>query len=328
MTQKTRTVNMNNIRVKGTLTFATNHLDFPMYPEVGETALVRGALYIYTKLDGIKTWYQLTEKRDTYFHIQNYNERKWIINHNFRTDANSFFVYVEDNLTTNYDVTYKDDNRIELSFNELVKGSVTVFKYPEINTLDITADSAHIKKNFKWSTGFSTISKFPHPYLHNGMVTVAKDTGLLYYSDGRKWKKIITESNTDELKSNVVDQIRHLFNSIDYKTIQNTPDLKTLKVDWKYLQNKPELGTKNYKELNNTPKLIYSRMQKVETQSRLKYTFVDNMGKNLFINSSWIQVFTDGKLVCPTKYILLNEYEIQFTNGQELNSEIQIVTIG
>ena len=119
MTQKTRTLNMQNVRVKGTLTFATNHLNFPMYPEVGETALVRGALYIYTKLDGIKTWYQLTEKRDTYFHIQNNNERKWIINHNFGTDANSFFVYIEDSLTTNYDVTYKDDNRIELTFREL-----------------------------------------------------------------------------------------------------------------------------------------------------------------------------------------------------------------
>jgi archaellum component FlaG (FlaF/FlaG flagellin family) len=60
----------------------------------------------------------------------------------------------------------------------------------------------------------------------------------------------------------------------------------------------------------------------------LKYTFVDNEGKNLFINSSWIQVFVDGKILCPTKYTLLNEYELQFTNGQELNSEIQIVTIG
>ena len=92
------------------------------------------------------------------------------------------------------------------------------------------------------------------------------------------------------------------------QNIQNKPDLTTLKIDWKYLKNKPELGTKDYKELSNTPKLIYSRIQKVETQSRLKYTFVDNEGKNLFIN---VEGDKDTIMGLPVKKIKehLNNYK-------------------
>lgn len=324
---KNRTVNLNNIRVKGTLTFATNLDEFPMYPETGETALVRGALFIYTQLDGIKTWYQLTERRDTYFHVQNVNNKKWIINHNFNTEECTFFVYIEDTLSKDYKVTYTDINRMELSFGAPVKGTVTVFKFPEVNTIDITAETANIKKDFKWKAGFSSFNRFPVPSEHTGMITIAKDTGLLYYSNGKEWIKVVTLKNEAELVSKVEKLILPKFNNIDYQDIINKPNLNTVSVDWKYIKNKPELNDNDYKSLINTPVLVYSREIVVQTQSRLKYNFSDQNGQNLFINSSWLQIFVDGKLLSPTKYKQLNEYEIEFVDGKDLNSVIQLVTI-
>lgn len=324
---KNRTVNLNNIKVKGTLTFATNLDEFPMYPETGETALVRGALFIYTQLDGIKTWYQLTERRDTYFHVQNVNNKKWIINHNFNTEECTFFVYIEDILSKDYKVTYTDINRMELSFGAPVKGTVTVFKFPEVNTIDITAETGNIKKDFKWKAGFSSFSRFPAPNEHTGMITIAKDTGLLYYSNGKEWTKVVTLKNEAELVSKVEKLILPKFNNIDYQDIINKPNLDTVSVDWKYIKNKPELNDNDYKSLINTPVLVYSREIVVQTQSRLKYNFSEQNGHNLFINSSWLQIFVDGKLLSPTKYKQLNDYEIEFVDGKDLNSVIQLVTI-
>lgn len=324
---KNRTVNLNNIKVKGTLTFATNLNEFPMYPDIGETALVRGALFIYTQLDGIKTWYQLTERRDTYFHVQNVNNKKWIINHNFNTEECTFFVYIEDTLTKDYKVSYTDINRMELTFGSPVKGTVTVFKFPEVNTIDITAETATIKKDFKWKAGFSSFNRFPSANEHTGMITIAKDTGLLYYSNGKEWTKVVTIKNEAELVSKVEKLILPKFSNIDYQDIINKPNLDNIGVDWKYIKNKPELNNNDYTNLKNTPVLVYSREIVVQTQSRLKYTFSEQNGQNLFINSSWLQIFIDGKLLSPTKYKQLNDYEIEFVDGKDLNSVIQLVTI-
>lgn len=325
MTQRNRTVNLNNVRVKGTLTFATNLQDFPLYPEVGETALVQGALYIFTTLDGIKTWYQLTEKRDTYFHIQNTSNRKWIVNHNFNTDSNSFFVYVEDSLEKDYLVSYSDNRVIELTFKTPVKGTVTVFKYPEINTLDITAETGNIKKQLKWKSSFPNVSKLPNPAEHSGMVTLTVDNNTLHYSNGKEWNKVFSVDNTQELESKILDKIITRFNQISYNNLLDKPDLNNLSVDWKNVQNKPAL-TDDYNYLKNTPTLVYSNEIEVFVQSRLRYDFQDENGQNLFINSSWLQVFIDGRLVSPSLYSS-TQNEIVFENGLELGSIIQIVTI-
>ena len=325
---RNRSINLNNVNIKGTLTFATNYKDFPTTPDIGETALVQGALYVYTELDGIKTWYQLTEKRDTYFHIQKENNRKWIVNHNFKTKSCTFFVYIADKISSDYKVTYQDHTTIELTFDKTCNGSVTVFKFPEINTFDLTTETSTVKEHFKWRSGYPKIDKFPAPDQHSGMVTIARDSGDLYYSTGNDWIKITTDKTEKHLVDSIIRKIDIKFELIDYNTLLNRPNLNNLQVEWKQVSNKPDLNENDYKTLKNTPNLIYSKEIPVVNQGRLVYDFVQISGVPMFINRRWIQLFCDGLLVPPSKYEVFTDSQIKFKNGQELGAELLLVTMG
>lgn len=325
---RNRTLNLSNVSIKGTLTFATNYKEFPMYPEIGEVALVLGALYVYTELDGIKTWYQLTERRDTYFHIQGENRRKWIINHNFKTEACTFFVYIDRDLSSDYKITYQDATTIELTFDKVCNGTVTVFKFPEINTFDVTTETSTVRDHLKWRSGYANINKFPDAGNHSGMVTIARDTGNLYYSTGNEWIKVTTTASETALVDSIMKKIDNRFDLIDYNTLLNKPQLNNLPVEWRQIQNKPDLNNNDYNTLKNKPKLVYSKEITVDNQGKLVYDFQTRSGVQIFINREWVQLYCDGLLVSPSKYEIHTDSQIRFNSGLELGSELLLVTIG
>ena len=160
------------------------------------------------------------------------------------------------------------------------------------------------------------------------MVTIARDTKNLYYSTGNDWIRITTDVSETALVDNIMSKIENRFSLIDYNTIINKPDLRALPLEWRQVSNKPELNLNDYNTLKNKPKLIYSKEITVENQGRLVYDFQTRAGVQIFINRSWVQLYSDGKLVYPNKYEVHTDSQIKFNNGQELGSELVLVTMG
>lgn len=56
------------IDLRGSLIFGKNLSAFPLNPRNGQMELVNGALWVYAAIDGISTWYPLTNKKNSYVH--------------------------------------------------------------------------------------------------------------------------------------------------------------------------------------------------------------------------------------------------------------------
>jgi len=322
-----RRMNLGDVLVKGTLTFATNNKDFPETPIVGEVAFVNGALYIFTKINNIQTWYQLTEKRDTYTHVQGKPSKEWSVNHNFSTEKCSFFAYVDNSLNKNHKVTFQDNNRILVAFDEEETGTLTVFKFPEVVTSSVTTDTIHVKENLKWKSFYWQTENLPDPSEHMGMTTLVKSENRLVFSDGIKWKTLTTQDVDGGLIEIISSQIDIAFGSVDYNQLLNQPDLNNIEFDWKNIKNVPDFGDNTYPRLKNKPVLVHSDEVEVFNDAILKYEFTTNTNQNLSVNRDWIQLYINGLMISPSKYNVVGSYGIELNYSPAIGDVIQITTI-
>ncbi len=67
--------------------------EFPASPDVGLTVLKDGIIYTYTVIQGVYSWYPLSNKVNSYVQTQGVASTTWTINHGLNNDNILFFVY-------------------------------------------------------------------------------------------------------------------------------------------------------------------------------------------------------------------------------------------
>ena len=116
-----------DIDLRGSLIFGKNLSDFPANPRQGQMNLISGALWVYATIDGVSTWYPLTNKKNSYVHIQAVSSFQWTVNHGLGTADVLYGVYDENGALMIANRTVIDQNSFRLNFTSAVTGRVVVF---------------------------------------------------------------------------------------------------------------------------------------------------------------------------------------------------------
>jgi len=96
--------------------------DFPLNPKLGLTVLKDGIVYTYTKINGISSWYPLTNKTNSYIHSQGTSSTTWEIHHNLNTVDILFFTYDDNHNLIEGTYEYVDNNTFKVNFTTAKKG--------------------------------------------------------------------------------------------------------------------------------------------------------------------------------------------------------------
>jgi hypothetical protein len=115
------------IDLRGSLIFGQNLSAFPLNPLNGQMELVNGALWVYAAIDGISTWYPLTNKKNSYVHTQGVDSFQWTVYHGLNTPDVLFGVYDTDGSLQYPTYTPLDNNSFRLNFTSAVSGRCVVF---------------------------------------------------------------------------------------------------------------------------------------------------------------------------------------------------------
>lgn len=116
-----------NILKASHVRFGSDGNSFPENPQLGQFSVVNGALYYYTQIKGISTWYPLTTPRNSYVHVQGIESTTWTINHNLGSVDILYFVYDQNDVYTISNVEAISSNQLILSFSEAIRGKVVIF---------------------------------------------------------------------------------------------------------------------------------------------------------------------------------------------------------
>jgi hypothetical protein len=116
-----------DIDLRGSLIFGKNLSDFPANPRQGQMNLISGALWVYATIDGVSTWYPLTNKKNSYVHIQAVSSFQWTVNHGLGTSDVLYGVYDDTGAMMVANRTVIDNNSFRLNFTSAVTGRVVVF---------------------------------------------------------------------------------------------------------------------------------------------------------------------------------------------------------
>ena len=124
---------MRDINVYGNLHLASGSMSmkglgaFPENPRSGRLALVGGVLYIYTSIDGIDTWYPLTNRKNIYIHTQSLANLTWTVNHNLGSKDLIFMVYDDGDQIQQVDIEFVSNNSAKLHMSEPMVGRAVFF---------------------------------------------------------------------------------------------------------------------------------------------------------------------------------------------------------
>lgn len=153
-----------DFELRGSLVFGNNLTDFPVNPRQGQTNLINGVVWVYTTIDGINTWYPLTNKKNSYVHTQAVAAFQWTVTHGLGTQDVLYSVYDENGAPQIATITFINDNSFRLNFTSAVTGRCVVFADSErfSSTIDagilnaasvsvaggvVTADNTGLKVN-------------------------------------------------------------------------------------------------------------------------------------------------------------------------------------
>ena len=123
-------MNMNvltNLKFNGSSAILDHTPAFPTTPQDGMLALVNGIVYIYTKLNGMTTWYPLTNEKSYYIHSQGLASTTWEVTHNLHSENFVFVVYDETSTVVNATHEPVNADRFKLHFTKATKGKVVCF---------------------------------------------------------------------------------------------------------------------------------------------------------------------------------------------------------
>ena len=132
-----------NLRLKGSLTFGMTVESFPNNPELNETVIKDGVLWIYSAILGVTTWYPFTNRKNSFVHVQAIASFQWTVRHNLGTPDVIFVIYDDSGNTMSAGSTTVDKNSFTLNFTNAVTGRVVVFAEAERYAATVDAGSLY-----------------------------------------------------------------------------------------------------------------------------------------------------------------------------------------
>lgn len=131
----------SHMRLYGDLSFDNNRGSFPENPTTNQIVLVDGILYIYSRINDVRTWYPLTHKKTTFIHVQGIAASEWTIQHNENTTDYGFFAYDENGNLQFANTQVIDENSCKLLFSAPIKGKAIMFFDYEITAKNMSTNS-------------------------------------------------------------------------------------------------------------------------------------------------------------------------------------------
>jgi hypothetical protein len=117
----------NNLQLRDSLFFAKNLADFPESPTVGQVVLKSDRLWAYSIIDGFNTWYPLTNRKNSYVHVQGLAATEWVVTHNLNTKDIILGTYSNNDALNYPSITFTSNNVITVNFSEAETGRVVLF---------------------------------------------------------------------------------------------------------------------------------------------------------------------------------------------------------
>ena len=114
--------------ITGSVSLSKNLTAFPDSPRSGQFALVNGALYVYTTIESVQSWYPLTNEKKYYKHTQAIASSSWSVAHGLGTQ--DLMVAVYDNYNVSQipsGIVFTDNNSITINFSEGISGKALIF---------------------------------------------------------------------------------------------------------------------------------------------------------------------------------------------------------
>ena len=130
-----------DLDLRGSLVFGKNRTDFAPSPRLGQTDLVNGVVWVYTTIDGVSTWYPLTNRKNSYVHVQAVSAFQWVVNHGLNTADVLYGAYDESGALMVANRTIIDGNSFRLNFTSAVAGRCVVFADSERFASNISAST-------------------------------------------------------------------------------------------------------------------------------------------------------------------------------------------
>jgi len=102
--------------------------EFPEGPDVGRLAFVDDILYVFTDVDGLNSWYPVTNRTMRHVHNQATGSTSWVITHNLNSTQLIVICYDDTGgLITPSNIAYDNSNQITLTFGSLTVGDCAIF---------------------------------------------------------------------------------------------------------------------------------------------------------------------------------------------------------
>ena len=121
-----------DLDLRGSMIFSKDLSVFPASPRLGEQVLKEGVLWMWTAVQGITTWFPLTNKKNSYVHTQGVASTAWTVEHDLGSSDVIYAVY-DNNGSPMYpsNLTSITANSFIMQFSEAVTGRVVVFAEAE-----------------------------------------------------------------------------------------------------------------------------------------------------------------------------------------------------
>ena len=116
-----------DLDLRGSLVFGKNLSEFPANPKDGLAVLKDGALWVYSTIAGVATWYPLTNRKNSFIHTQAVSSFQWTVNHNLGTNDIVYSIYDRAGSLLVANRTVIDTNSFFLNFTSAVTGRVVIF---------------------------------------------------------------------------------------------------------------------------------------------------------------------------------------------------------
>ncbi len=134
----------SDIILKNATLTGAQFLDFPTNPRIGTEVLVEGIKYIWSNINGVTTWYPLTNRYQNFVHTQGVDALEWNIIHNFDTMNIIFFVYNHIGELQFAQHDFVSNNEIKIIFTEATRGRCVVFAASELFSPSLSATNITI----------------------------------------------------------------------------------------------------------------------------------------------------------------------------------------
>jgi hypothetical protein len=131
---------LSPLQVTGGLSLGKTLLDFPLNPRHNQIEVILGVPYIYTMVDGMNSWFPLTQKKRSYVHLQGVESLTWTINHNLNSTDIMYFAYDETGILQDVQGEALNTSTLRLTLSQAKKGKVIIFASDFLTAPSITSD--------------------------------------------------------------------------------------------------------------------------------------------------------------------------------------------